>query len=73
MRVYVYPWLLTFCLSLRPLGPVQYLRLWHDNSGKGKYQGWYCRYVMVHDLQTKEKFFFIVQSWFAVEEEDGQV
>lgn len=58
---------------LRPLGPVQYLRLWHDNSGKGKYQGWYCRYVMVHDLQTKEKFFFIVQNWFAVEESDGQV
>ena len=57
----------------RPLGPIQFARIWHDNSGKGKFQGWYCRSMMVHDLQTKEKFFFIVNDWLALEEADGQV
>ena len=52
---------------------MQYMRMWHDNSGKGKYQGWYCSYVIVSDLQTREKFVFLINKWFAVEEDDGQV
>ncbi|CAH8578611.1 unnamed protein product [Schistosoma turkestanicum] len=57
----------------RPLGPLIYLRLWHDNSGVGDKASWYCNYVGVVDLQTREKSHFIVESWFAVEEGDGQV
>ena len=60
------------CIT-RPLGPIQFARIWHDNSGKGKFQGWYCRHLVVHDLQTKDKFFFIVQNWLALEEGDGEV
>ncbi|TNN06289.1 Polycystin-2, partial [Schistosoma japonicum] len=57
----------------KPLGPLIYIRLWHDNSGVGDKASWYCNYVGVVDLQTKEKSHFIVESWFAVEEDDGQV
>jgi len=47
--------------------------VWHDNAGKGKYQSWYLNYIIVHDLQTKERSYFIANKWFAVEESDGQV
>ncbi|VDQ00021.1 unnamed protein product [Trichobilharzia regenti] len=57
----------------RSLGPLIYIRLWHDNSGVGDKASWYCNYVGVVDLQTREKSHFIVESWFAVEEGDGQV
>ena len=60
-------------IFFRPLGPLNFIRLWHDNSGKGSYASWYCKYVAVYDLQTKEKYLFIVDKWFAVEEDDGQV
>lgn len=56
-----------------PLGQLSYMRLWHDNSGKGKYASWFLKYVIVVDLQTKEKNYFIANRWFAVEEDDGQV
>ncbi|KAK4476287.1 hypothetical protein MN116_001490, partial [Schistosoma mekongi] len=56
----------------KPLGPLIYIRLWHDNSGVGDKASWYCNYVGVVDLQTREKSHFIVESWFAVEEDDGQ-
>ncbi|TPP62406.1 hypothetical protein FGIG_02447, partial [Fasciola gigantica] len=57
----------------QPLGNLIYCRLWHDNSGQGDRASWYCNYVGVVDLQTREKSHFIVGKWFAVEEEDGQV
>ena len=57
----------------RPLGALNYARIWHDNSGKGKFSGWYLNYMAVQDLQTKEKFFFIANRWFAVEMDDGEV
>jgi polycystin 1L2 len=38
-----------------PLGPLLYLRVWHDNSGlKGK-ASWYLNMINVMDLQTGEK------------------
>ncbi|XP_071106159.1 polycystin family receptor for egg jelly-like [Haliotis cracherodii] len=55
------------------LGPLSYLRMWHDNSGKGKQQGWYLSKVVVSDLQTGESFFFLCNRWLAVEEDDGMV
>lgn len=64
---------LLYYLLYRPLGPLIYIRLWHDNSGVGDKASWYCNYVGVVDLQTREKSHFIVESWFAVEEGDGQV
>lgn len=58
---------------LRPLGPLQYLRIWHDNSGKGKKASWFFSYMVVRDIQTGEEFQFIYNGWLAVEEGDGQV
>jgi len=49
------------------------MRIWHDNSGKGKFGGWYLNYVVVRDVQTKQRYHFVVNQWLAVEEDDGQV
>lgn len=49
------------------------MRLWHDNSGKGKFGGWYVNYVVVRDVQTKQRYQFVINQWLAVEEDDGQV
>jgi polycystin 1L2 len=57
----------------RPLGPLLYMRVWHDNSGKGDDASWFLKYIIVHDLQTREKFYFLCQQWLAVEKDDGQI
>ncbi|XP_071129607.1 polycystin family receptor for egg jelly-like isoform X3 [Mytilus edulis] len=57
----------------RPLGALNYLHIWHDNSGKGTMASWYLRSVVIRDVQTDEKFIFISNRWFAVEEDDGQI
>ncbi|ESP04057.1 hypothetical protein LOTGIDRAFT_109826, partial [Lottia gigantea] len=55
------------------LGPLSYLRIWHDNSGKKKHQGWYLSKVIVTDLQTNQIYFFLCNRWLAVEEDDGMI
>ncbi|CUT99160.1 Polycystic kidney disease protein [Echinococcus multilocularis] len=60
-------------MCFRPLGELKFLRLWHDNAGKGDGASWYCDFVAIVDLQTKVKYNFIVEKWLAVEEGDGQV
>ena len=65
-------WLTTFA-SFRWLGPLYYIRLWHDNTGRGDTGSWFLKYVIVRDLQTMEKYYFICQRWFAVEKDDGVV
>ena len=47
------------------------MKIWHDNTGKGDMASWFLKYVIVHDLQTKEKFYFICQNWMGVEKRDG--
>ncbi|XP_071796592.1 uncharacterized protein [Asterias amurensis] len=59
--------------TARPLGTLNYMRVWHDNSGKGNAQSWYLSYIAVRDLQTKQRYFFICNEWFSVVEGDGQV
>ena len=49
------------------------MKTWHDNSGEGDMASWYLRHVIVHDLQTREKFYFICEKWMAVEKDDGQL
>lgn len=34
---------------------------------------WYLKYIIVHDLQTREKFFFLCESWLAVEKGLGTI
>ena len=46
---------LFFKWSFRSLGRLTGVRLWHDNSGVGDNQNWFCDYVALRDVQTGEK------------------
>ncbi|CAF4382626.1 unnamed protein product, partial [Adineta steineri] len=59
--------------GLKSLGLLNYIRIWHDNSGEGSSASWYLKYIIVRDLQTLDKFYFISQQWFAVEKDDGRI
>ncbi|XP_072050167.1 polycystin family receptor for egg jelly-like [Amphiura filiformis] len=62
-----------FLMSVsKPLGTLNYMRIWHDNSGIGKHQSWYLNYIAIRDIQTKERFYFIANTWFSVIDGDGQ-
>jgi polycystin 1L2 len=47
--------------------------IWHDNSGRGANASWFLKFVIVHDLQTREKSYFICNKWLSVEEDDGRI
>ena len=49
------------------------MKIWHDNSGKGDEASWFLKFIIVHDLQTREKFYFLCQQWLAIEREDGKI
>ncbi|CAF1143554.1 unnamed protein product [Rotaria sordida] len=55
------------------LGPLLYIRVWHDNSGIKDKASWYLNMINVMDLQTGEKSYFLCDNWFAVEKGDGLV
>jgi polycystin 1L2 len=57
----------------RPLGSLNYLRIRHDNSGKGSYASWFLKYIVVRNLQTMETNYFICQQWLGVEKDSGLV
>ena len=52
---------------------LQYLRIFHDNSGKGEMASWFLKFIIVHDLQTREKSYFICNKWLALDKEDGSI
>ncbi|XDV17483.1 hypothetical protein PO909_023332 [Leuciscus waleckii] len=54
-----------------PLGELQSIRLWHDNSGD--HPAWYVNSVMVEDLQTEQRWHFLCSSWLAVDIDDCTV
>lgn len=63
-----------FVLSTeQPLGQLSYLRIWHDNSGQGKFKSWFLDQIQVADLQNNRRYFFIVDRWLAVDHDDAQV
>ena len=49
------------------------LRVWHDNSGGGNNASWYLKYIIITDLSTKEKFYFICEKWLAIDKDDLRV
>lgn len=53
------------------LGKLKQLRIWHNN--KGSNPSWFLQRVMVRDLQTDTKTWFVNLRWLAVEEDDGQI
>ena len=62
----------TFLLAVpSSLGRLKQLRVWHDNSGDSP--SWFLGRVLVQDLQTDKKTWFLCDKWMAVEEEDGLI
>jgi hypothetical protein len=59
--------------TVKPLGRLIFIKIWHDNSGKNEMASWYLKHIIVHDLQTREKEYFICEKWFAVEKQDGKL
>ncbi|CAF4368685.1 unnamed protein product, partial [Adineta steineri] len=57
----------------KSLGLLNYIRIWHDNTGEGSSASWFLKYIIVRDLQSMDKFYFISQQWFAVEKDDGRI
>ena len=47
------------------------MRIGHDNSGSKT--SWFLKHVVVHDLQTREKFYFICNNWLAADKDDGLI
>ncbi|UJR08983.1 hypothetical protein I4U23_013233 [Adineta vaga] len=63
-----------FILSVpKSLGSLNYIRIWHNNSGEGGKASWFLKYLIIRDLQTMEKSYFICQQWFGVEKDDGRI
>ncbi|CAF0940715.1 unnamed protein product [Adineta steineri] len=57
----------------KSLGLLNYIRIWHDNTGEGSSASWFLKYIIVRDLQSMDKFYFICQQWLAVEKDDGRI
>ena len=61
----------TFLMSVdKPLGPLMYLRIWHDNSGLREMQPWHLSYVIIRDIQTGEKSRFFADKWLAIDRDE---
>ena len=57
-----------------PLGDLTGIQIWHDNSGKtANESSWYLKHILIHDLQTREKTYFICEKWFALDKEDFKI
>uniref|UniRef100_A0A672GMT9 Polycystic kidney disease 1 like 2a n=1 Tax=Salarias fasciatus TaxID=181472 RepID=A0A672GMT9_SALFA len=59
--------LFLLCTSFS-LGDLQGIRLWHNNSGD--HPAWFVSTVTVQDLQTKQKWHFLCNSWLSVDMDD---
>ncbi|XP_077987011.1 polycystin family receptor for egg jelly-like [Glandiceps talaboti] len=57
----------------KPLGDILFIRIWHDNSGHGEYRSWFLNQIEIIDIQTSERFHFLCDQWFAVDEQDGKI
>ena len=63
----------SFILAMeKPLGGLSSIRIWHDNSGKSR-ASWFLKYVIIHDLQTRDKAYFICDKWLALDKGDGSI
>jgi polycystin 1L2 len=59
--------------TIEPLNELLWIKIWHDNSGKNEMASWYLKHVIVHDLKTREKDYFICEKWLAVEKDNGKI
>ncbi|EDO38168.1 predicted protein, partial [Nematostella vectensis] len=62
----------TFTVSLsNDIGPVTSLKLWHDNYGSNP--SWFIHQVVITNLETDSKTYFVCNRWLAVDKGDGQL
>ena len=52
--------------TAQDLGHLQYVRVWHDSSGRGNWQDWFLTEIGIEDLQTHERFLNLIRSSFTV-------
>lgn len=43
---------MVFKMLLRPLGSLNFIRIWHDNSGWENYASWFVTAIVIKDLQV---------------------
>ena len=53
------------------LGDLKELHIWHNNAGDSP--SWYLFRVLIRDMQSSQRWWFVCDKWLAVEEDDGQV
>jgi len=40
----------------KSLGDLTFIKIWHDNSGKGSLASWFLDHIIITDLQTKQRY-----------------
>ena len=64
----------TFVMAMPgPLGHINLMRLFHDNSGEEPLSSWQVEYVTFRDLQTNQRSVFELNAWLAFDQEDGKI
>ena len=53
------------------LGNLKQIRVWHNNGGT--YPSWNLLRIMIQDIQTDQRWWFVCDDWLAVEEGDGKI
>ncbi|XP_068100439.1 polycystin-1 isoform X2 [Hyperolius riggenbachi] len=53
----------------KSLGNIWKIRLWHDN--KGLNPSWFVQHVIIRDLQSSKNYFFLVNDWLSVGQEES--
>ncbi|EDO46983.1 predicted protein, partial [Nematostella vectensis] len=53
------------------LGPINYIHIWHNNAGDDP--SWFLRQVVIEDVQTMKKMFFLLSDWLALDKGEGIV
>ncbi|XP_060073681.1 polycystin-1-like protein 2 [Ylistrum balloti] len=55
------------------LGELNYIRVWHDNSGSGGERSWYLSKITIDDPQTRKRYVFLCDKWLSYDHDDGMI
>ncbi|XP_033737918.1 polycystic kidney disease protein 1-like 2 [Pecten maximus] len=55
------------------LGDLNYIRIWHDNSGTGANRSWYLSRITIDDPQVHKRYVFLCDKWFSYDHDDGMI
>jgi hypothetical protein len=57
-------------ILIRPLGSLNFMRVWHDNTGWENYASWFVTAIVVRDVQvrlTPSSYSLVKKIYFTVE------